>query len=139
MQRDPRLRSLSSEHHTALVLARRLVSHAGVWTATETAALRERFDRELEPHFRVEEDVLLPALREAGRADLADRTQRDHEALRALVAALASADADPTLARRIGELLRDHVRFEEQELFPSCEALLPDVVLERLPRHSIEH
>lgn len=134
MKRDPRLRKLSSDHHSALVLARRLARHSGAWTAADGGTLRERFSRELEPHFHIEEEVLLPALREAGRADLAERTQRDHEALRELIAAAASPAADSTLARRIGELLREHVRFEEQELFPSCEALLPDVVLERLPR-----
>lgn len=134
MKRDPRLQSLSSEHHAALVLARRLERHAGAWTAADGGALLARFGRELEPHFRIEEDVLLPALREAGRADLAERTQHEHETLRALVAAAASPATDPTLARRIGEVLREHVRFEEQELFPGCEALLPEAVLERLPR-----
>lgn len=133
MKRDPRLQQLSSEHHAALVLARRLSRQSGAWTAQDGAALQERFARELEPHFALEEQVLLPALREAGRADLADRTLTDHATLRELVASSRTAGAD--VARSIGERLRAHVRFEEHELFPTCEAVLPDHVLAQLPRH----
>ena len=71
MQRDPRLRKLSSDHHHALVLARRLTTLAGdaraVEEARETLALA--FERELAPHFRIEEDLLLPALHAAGFSD----------------------------------------------------------------------
>ena len=131
MKRSPKLQGLSSEHHAALVLARQLSRHSAPWTAEDASALQQRFARELEPHFRVEEEVLLPALREAGRADLADRTLADHATLRDLVASAGSADE--TAVRRIGQRLQEHVRFEEQELFPSCETLLPEAVLDKLP------
>jgi hemerythrin-like domain-containing protein len=37
-------------------------------------------------------------------------------------------------ARAFGERLGDHVRFEERELFPACEATLSDDVLDEVAR-----
>ena len=133
MKRDPRLRGLSSEHHQALVLARSLTGPRGEWTLDDAARLRRRFATELEPHFRVEEELLLPALRRAGAVELVERTEADHAFLRERVAALADDEAD---ARAFGERLRDHVRFEERELFPACERLLADAVLDEVARRA---
>ena len=131
MKRHPKLHALSSEHHAALVLARKLARHTGAWTVADATALQDRFARELEPHFRVEEELLLPALQDAGRMDLAERTSSDHTALRAFVA--AGPTDDETSVRAFADRLREHVRFEEHELFPSCEALLSEAALARLP------
>lgn len=117
MKRDPRLRGLSSEHHAALGWARRLQSRS-----TTPAELAARFEAELTAHFAIEERLLAPALREAGETGLADRLVREHRALR------AAAEAGDAPA--FGRLLEAHVRFEERELFPRCEAVLPDEVLD---------
>lgn len=108
MKRDARLRKLSSEHHNALVLARKL-------RRGQEVDLPAAFAAELAPHFAIEEKVLLPALRQAGREDLASRTLCDHDAMRAAL-------AEP---ERFADLLEAHVRFEERELFPVCEELIP--------------
>ena len=118
MRRDPRLRGLSAEHHHALVLARRAAGQSGAW-------LRARFEAELAPHFAVEERVLLPAL---GDDPLVARTLEDHRALRAEVEAAERGDAEAVA--RFAERLVAHVRFEERELFPRCEEVLPAEVLE---------
>jgi hypothetical protein len=133
MKRDPRLQGLSSEHHQALVLARSLAGiDAPAWDAGRAARFGARFDAELEPHFRIEEELLLPALRRAGEAALADRTEADHAFLRDRAAAARAGDAEA--ARALGERLHAHVRFEERELFPCCEALLPGEVLDEVAR-----
>lgn len=128
MKRDHRLHGLSSDHHHALVLARELSQGTG----PQGAALQRRFAKELEPHFHIEEELLLPALRAAGCADLADRTAEEHAALRALVAQAR----DEASARRFGALLQAHVRFEEAEVFPACEARLPAGVLAEVARRA---
>lgn len=87
--------------------------------------LAARFAAELEPHFRIEEAVLLPALAAAGEETLVRRTLEDHAALRALA-------ADPASGVAFGRRLREHVRFEERELFPACEARLGDATLEAI-------
>ncbi len=95
-------------------------------------ALSAHFERELEPHFRVEESVLLPALRLFGGDALALRVEREHAAVRAFVE--ASAGGDRRAAAMFAALLREHVRFEERELFPWCEARLPADVLAAVDR-----
>ena len=130
MKRDARLWRLSGEHHHALVLARELSRHVASHAADAPVVrdLRGPFDRELEPHFRVEETILLPALRALGDHALAARIEADHSALRAHLAAAERGDAGQL--GLFAERLVEHVRFEERELFPRCEALLPDAVLD---------
>lgn len=130
MKRDDRLKQLSSEHHHALVLARDLSRHAAAGTADAAvvADLRARFERELQPHFRVEEEILLPALRALGDDALAARVEGDHSALRAHLA--AAEQGDPGRVAAFAELLAEHVRFEERELFQACEARLSGAVLD---------
>jgi hemerythrin-like domain-containing protein len=134
MRRDPRLHGLSSDHHHALALARevRLALASGAADDRLAREVAARFDAELEPHFRVEEQVLLPALRAAGEAALVERTLEDHAFLRERAAYAAEGWAD-----RLGSLadrLVRHVRFEEGELFPRCETALDDAVLDEVAR-----
>jgi len=134
MERDARLQGLSSEHHRALVLARWLVRARDGWSAGDAARLELRFETELEPHFRVEEEVLVPALRAAGAGALVSRLERDHAELRALTRAACAGDGDAAFT--MGTRLQRHVRFEEQELLPRCEADLPDAVLDEVRRRA---
>lgn len=131
MKRDPRLAGLSVEHHRALVLARRVES--GSVAASD---LRTHFERDLEPHFAIEERVLLPALRSGGHAAIADRTQGEHDRLRRAVE--IANDGEPDTLRGFASLLVAHVRFEERELFPACEAHLPVAVLDEVSKHRPE-
>lgn len=87
MKRDTRLWGLSAEHHHALALARRLSRHATNAGGSKLilAELKSRFHQQLEPHFVVEEELLLPALSAAGEVELVRRTRSDHERLRELV------------------------------------------------------
>lgn len=137
MKRDPRLHGLSADHHHALVLARRVAREAGVAElelAALVASVRRAFDLELAPHFAIEEQELLPALRDAGEGALVDRTLAEHAALRGHLADAERGDASALVA--FGQLLAEHVRFEEHHLFPACEARLPDDVLARVAARS---
>jgi len=138
MKRDPRLRGLSSQHHHALVLSRRLADFAssGSWRAKDAALLGDEFDHNIDPHFRVEEEVLLPRLRQSGWTLLVERTEADHAFLRATVAAARRGDVAAALA--FARRLREHVRFEEGELFPTCEDILGNNVLGEAARRSKE-
>jgi len=132
MKRDTRLHGLTSDHHHALVLSRRIreVAARGRLDSALCADATRRYETELSPHFAVEEDELLPALRGGGRQDLVDRTLGEHAAIRA---SLAEAEAgDLRALEQFGVLLEAHVRFEEGELFPACEAIVGDEVLARV-------
>jgi hemerythrin-like domain-containing protein len=123
MQRHPALRSLSSDHHSGLVLARKARQAANgdahdqahIWSKVVN-----RFEVELEPqHFRLEEEVLLPAMQLAGETALVERTLIEHAALRRPIA----DDQTENLAR-FADLLTAHIRFEEKELFERAQQLL---------------
>lgn len=132
MKRDVRLHGLTADHHHALVLAWRIKRAAagnGILPELVVEA-RQRYESELATHFAIEEEELLPALRTAGRTDLADRTWVEHETLRARLGEAEQIDAARLTV--FGKLLDAHVRFEENELFPACEHLLEDAVLERV-------
>ena len=130
MQRAPALRTLSSEHHTGLVIARRARLAASESEQARRLAWEEltrRFHGELEAHFVREEEGLLPALRGAGETVLVERTLREHRSLRRLI-----DENDTGNLAAFGELLRDHIRFEEKELFETAQKLLPPLTLAKL-------
>lgn len=124
MKRSPTLVQLSREHHTALSLALRIEkATTDSAQAAIAATLPALFRGELEPHFQEEEGTLLPALKLAGETAAVERTLQEHARLRDLAAAIRQG-AIPALAE-FGLLLRAHVRFEERELFPLAERVLP--------------
>ena len=139
MKRHPHLQPLSDDHHGALVLARRTrLAAKRCRDRGELANLweevRRRFALELEPHFRVEEELLFPHLDAAGARSEVQRARADHARLRELV----GVEPDPGVAMEFAELLHRHVRFEERELFPRAESLLALPVLEAAGRAAIE-
>jgi hemerythrin-like domain-containing protein len=130
MKRHPALAPLSRDHHHALVLAQRL-RRAGAADAGDAAtAFLEHWMEEERLHFRLEEEVLLPAYAAYGDPDhpAIVQTLIDHVRIRRDVGRLAeSVDAD--LLHEIGGRLVDHVRLEENELFPLIEQTLPEPAL----------
>lgn len=126
MKRSTALQPLSREHHTALTLAKACERAAqscdeGVVAKACQRAIRA-FSAELEPHFQVEEQSLLPLLRSAETQSLVQRTMADHQQLRALLDDLRRNDREALSS--FGKGLSAHVRFEERELFPVIENLL---------------
>ena len=126
MKRTPALQPLSREHHTALTLAKACERAAQSRDEERIAKTCQRviqaFSTELEPHFQLEEQSLLPLLHDAGNKSLEQRTLADHQQLRALLDGLRQNNIEAL--DNFGKLLSAHVRFEERELFPALESLL---------------
>ncbi len=123
MKRSPALQSLSREHHIALTLAKACERAA---QSDDEGLVREvcqraiqAFSDELEPHFQLEEQSLLPLLRSIETQPLVERTLADHEQLRELLTGLQQNNGD--VLGSFGKCLSVHVRFEERELFPAIE------------------
>lgn len=127
MKRIPALQPLSREHHTALTLAkaceRAAQSRDEVRIAKACQRVIQAFSAELEPHFQIEEQSLLPLLHSTENKPLEQRTLADHQQLRALLDGLQQNNIEALDS--FGKLLSAHVRFEERELFPALESLLP--------------
>lgn len=128
MRRSPSLQTLSREHHTALVWVQRII-RAGDQAARDElmATLPSAFQREIEPHFRLEEELLLPCLELRGAGATVLRTLAEHGQLRDLVAQV-KAGSQASL-QVFAQALKAHIRFEERELFSLAETLLPSPLL----------
>lgn len=133
MKRHPGLQPLSREHHPALVQAKRLRDFSG--DGAQGRELGEVFlgfwDADIAPHFRDEEELLLPLLARRGGDDSPEivETLVQHVQLRRQVMELRQrlargAAPDAPFLNALGDALKSHVRFEEEELFPSAEQTL---------------
>jgi len=101
------------------------------------AQFSKTFDAEIEPHFNIEEELLLPQLNSLIGRELADRTLAEHRMLRELVGAVREGNV--AALRAFADTLEAHVRFEERELYPAFESVVSAPVLElialRAPKH----
>lgn len=135
MKRDPALVSLSHGHHRALFVALGL-RRATAETADEaSASFLDYWERHGRTHFRLEEEVLLPAYAAHGTAHhpLVAHALCDHVAIRQLAGGLTDGPAASVeTLRELGSELAQHVRFEERELFPLIEAAMPAPALAAL-------
>jgi hypothetical protein len=134
-KRHDTLIPLTHDHHHALAQARRLQDVGAMPDQTERRNLANDFlnfyfGRGVR-HFHEEEELFFAPLIDNPEArDLVLRAVSDHLRLHALVRTvkrqLSDGDADPKTLGRISTLLTEHVRFEEQELFPLVERLVPE-------------
>ena len=126
MKRDAALTPLSHDHHQALYQALQLRRATDQNVAeVRDGALAFWADDGAE-HFRIEEEVLLPAFAAAGDpADEAVVTVLvDHVWIRERMARLAADELDLGGVHELGERLAAHVRHEERVLFPLIEETL---------------
>lgn len=141
LRRHPALVELSRDHHHALVQAlalRRAGEDAGGEPTTVASAFLAFVEDDLAGHFADEEAVLLPRTRHAAPEESA-RVEREHGEIRALIGRLRSGDASRPLLHELGDLLHDHVRFEERALFERLQERLTSAELEGLQRAIDEH
>ena len=135
MKRHPALQPLSRDHHVALVAAQRLRRASAGDAAAARGAFLEFWREHGARHFRIEEEVLLPAF--AAHADpdaeCVARMLMDHVRIRAAARGLEQ-DGDPAVEtlHELGTMLERHVRLEEREVFPLIEDALPPEAAERL-------
>jgi len=146
MKRHPSLHALSEHHHHALVQALQIKRLAG-WPAAERECHARETAREFlrfwrragRKHFREEEEILLPAYSRyvALESDAAVvRMLAEHAAIRRRIEDVrrrleASAPLEASLSE-LGLALHNHVRLEENEVFPRIEAALGEDELRRL-------
>ena len=137
MQRHPALQPLSRDHHDVLVVARTL-NKSVQDQATQRSALRSfvtLWNDELRSHLELEERWLTPHLSD----DLRRRMTSDHTRIREMsadVVNLVSSDLEPPteFVAELADVLRNHVRWEEREVFESLQATLSTQELEDLAK-----
>jgi hemerythrin-like domain-containing protein len=127
MQRSPQLAVLSREHHVALEIALRLQRATDDNSRSVIAATFAFWETEGREHFTLEEELLLPALAAHAGADDPDirRVLTEHADLCQRMSNLSSDPAPETIElHELGQRLRNHVRYEERDLFGRVETTL---------------
>jgi hemerythrin-like domain-containing protein len=136
MKRSAALVALSRDHHHALEAALRLRRAGARDLEAAIAHLQAFWEPHGRRHFEIEERLILPALpqTDADWREAVERVRDEHARIRGAVDALASRGGGAALERAygLGELLYDHVRYEERHLFSMLEARLPERDLARL-------
>jgi len=133
MKRHPSLKKLSSDHHQGLVYSKKLIS-AAAKTEAEAEEIfvmfAKFFNGELQDHFTEEENHLTPYFI---NNPLIERMQAEHKNMKAAFEALNTGGSDLKAGLAdLGEMLNDHIRFEEKELFPMIENTLSESELEEI-------
>jgi len=136
LKRIAALKPLSIDHHHGLALAHKTKSVAKIdqndselqkiWFELET-----HVQEVLKPHFKIEETILakaLGALNDPQINSMIQRLYQDHATLLELL-----SPNHPRTAihlKQVGELLAQHIRFEERELFEIAQKKLNPQALE---------
>jgi hemerythrin-like domain-containing protein len=134
MKRSSALAALSRDHHHALEAALRLRRAGGADLDGAVAHLHAFWEPRGRRHFEIEEQLILPALPEtdARWREATARVRDEHARIRAAVDTLPAHGGGVDAAHSLGQLLHDHVRFEERHLFALLEERLREDELARL-------
>ena len=142
MRRSEALAGLSRDHHQALFVAQRLRRADAATARDARAAFLDFWQAHGRAHFVAEEVVLLPELAPLGADERPEvvRTVLEHTAIRRAAARLAvQPEPAPGELHALGDLLHDHVRFEERVLFALLESLLDEAALAALGARLDDH
>jgi hemerythrin-like domain-containing protein len=146
MKRHSSFIPLSREHHEGLLLATRLQqgrnallrlwSHDLNWQAEYIVKF---FDDNLDTHFLIEETIVFPAARASNLngGTIIQALLNEHAEMREMVEFFrhpSQKKLECTLTR-FGEILENHIRCEERELFPLCEEAFSEEELENIGKN----
>jgi len=128
------LEALSSEHKDGLLFASRI--REGLKRNVSLEILKDYafwyWRTHIRPHFRHEEDVLLPNFPPGNK--LAQRMRNEHDMIRELVICLDEEPDQRTLTL-FADLIQDHIVFEENEMYTWLEKELTKAQLEKIQLH----
>jgi hemerythrin-like domain-containing protein len=136
MKRHIALQPLSRQHHTALLAV--LLLKKGIARQAPPPIMRafvqQVWDEDLQPHFRAEEEWLLPAVQQPATENLVRQMLEEHAQLRTMHHQMMVKDADSAVIGQFASMLEQHVRWEERVCFPAMEPFIDPALSERLLR-----
>jgi hemerythrin-like domain-containing protein len=124
IKRSKQLAPLSREHHDGLMYVWKI--REGLKNGTAISKLKQYtiwfWQQHIKPHFYQEEKILLPYI--PANHELAIRVKKEHENIRELILNL-DREADEKTFIQLCDLLNNHIRFEERQVFLFLEQTLP--------------
>ncbi len=91
----------------------------------------DKLDISLQAHMMAEERTLYLAIK-SGAEDMVERAQEDHDIMRELLEDLESGVEYSETISELVEIIRDHVRDEEEDMFPTAREMLDPGRIEEL-------
>ena len=114
--------ALKTEHRMTLAVFDKIEATRDDQTM-QRMMLLTKLKNALTKHTIEEEDVIYPALRDAGRKDAADKLNHDHGYVKTYLYELLNMAKDsPAWIAKVREfrtMIEEHIREEEDEIFPS--------------------
>lgn len=136
--RHPALAPLSRDHYAGLVQAQHLIKAGDEAKSSSTnrrkavAEFLDLWQHEIQPHFDDEEKLLLDLMTDSDRQQFLS----EHQQLRTLALELQSLrkeiDPNPQTLTQLGNLLNNHIRWEERQLFNRLQESLTQPQLTKL-------
>ena len=140
MKRINQLQPLSKEHHLSLRLAKKCKDIAAKETDEVKIAfslqLKDDFDTQWDKHFRTEEKTIFSVAenKDTEISEVCQQLKKEHQILEDMVENISAGDYQ--LLHEFGQLLHDHTRLEENQLFPMVEDQFTQEELDNILKHS---
>ena len=140
MKRDEHLYPLSWGPQHGLAFARQLkifLENRSKGIEELIGQLEKFWQKELDGHFRAEEGILFPVvgLKISACRTLVERALEEHKTLRGYLEFLKAKPSEEAARQSLtwfADLLTNHIRFEERELFPLIESSLSPAEFDRI-------
>ena len=139
INRSEHMKRLSREHHFSLLFCWKI--RQGLKTNVAVERMRKYvqyfWQQHLKPHFREEEKILFAPIKDRQ----VQRAINEHKYIRQQIEDLPNYPENKerkTLAR-IADMVDEHVRYEERELFPHLERKLTEEQLESIGKLIQKH
>lgn len=141
IRRSKQLTPLSKDHHDGLLFAWKI--RQGLKNGSDIKLISEYVQwfwrNHLQEHFREEEQILAPHL--PSDNELLQQMLEEHEKIEALVH-INENIPDEILIGNLAQAIDDHIRFEERQLFPYAEKIIPEtelnLIYEQLPKEKAD-
>jgi hemerythrin-like domain-containing protein len=130
IKRSEQLSPLSREHHTGLQFCWKLRQGIAIGADIPTMFrfVRWSWENHFSPHFEQEERLLLPSLAESSHGE---QLRREHHGIRHHILSLRE-DSPAESFSQLADLIDNHIRFEERQLFGLIENMLSTEELDRI-------
>ncbi len=136
IKRSSQLTPLSKDHHEGLLFSWKI--NRGIQKGLDPERIvvyvRWFWKNDLEEHFREEEEILAPFLKES---PMVQRMIDEHRQIKGMIDSPALSSNENL--SKLATLVHDHIRFEERELFQAAEEQLDPKDLDNIGEQLAAH
>lgn len=139
INRNEHIKKLSREHHFSLLFSWKI--RQGLKTGIDIERIREYvqyfWHQHLQPHFLEEENIFFVPIKDK----LVQRAINEHKHIKQQIEDLAcySGNNERKSLAKIADMVYEHVRYEERDLFPHLEKKLSKEQLENIGEEIEKH